>query len=113
MGGDAGATPDKELAVHIVRLDDDLEILALSAEPTVDWQHILDEACPRLPQGIRLYTGYLGAVFGYLPTAKQVTEGGYEVNGFQRLFETPTLGALAAAVGLGVIGRSPDRRSTR
>ena len=35
---------------------------------------------------IRLYTGYLGAVFGYLPTAKQVTEGGYEVNGFQSLF---------------------------
>jgi hypothetical protein len=81
-----GATPDKKLAVHIVRLDDDLEILALSAEPTVEWQHILDEASPRGPQGIRLYTGYLGAVFGYLPTARQVTEGGYEVNGFQSLF---------------------------
>jgi hypothetical protein len=81
-----GAAPDKMLTAHIVRLDDDLEILALSAEPTVEWQRILDEASPRAPQAIRLYTGYLGAVFGYLPTAKQVAEGGYEVNGFQSLF---------------------------
>jgi hypothetical protein len=81
-----GAAPDKELTVHILRLDDDLEILALSAEPTVEWQQILDEASPRAAQTIRLYTGYLGAVFGYLPTAKQVAEGGYEVNGFQSLF---------------------------
>jgi hypothetical protein len=30
--------------------------------------------------------GYLGSVFGYLPTAAQVAEGGYEVEGFQPLF---------------------------
>jgi hypothetical protein len=30
--------------------------------------------------------GYLGALFGYLPTAAQVAEGGYEVDGFQPLF---------------------------
>ncbi len=81
-----GGAPDKKLTVHVVRLDEELEILALSAEPTVEWQHILDEASPPAAQAIRLYTGYLGAVFGYLPTAKQVTEGGYEVNGFQSLF---------------------------
>jgi hypothetical protein len=60
--------------------------LALSAEPTVEWQRILDDASPHASRTMRLYTGYLGAVFGYLPTAKQVTEGGYEVNGFQSLF---------------------------
>ena len=61
---------------------------ALSAEPTLAWQRILDDAAPRAAQAIRLYTGYLGDVFGYLPTAKQVREGGYEVNGFQSLFGT-------------------------
>lgn len=81
-----GTTPAKELTVQILRLGDELEMIALSAEPTIEWQHILDEATPPPSQGIRLYTGYLGAVFGYLPTAKQATEGGYEVNGFQSLF---------------------------
>jgi len=81
-----GTTPDKKLTAQIVRLDDELEIVALSAEPTIEWQRILDDAAPRSSRGIRLYTGYLGAVFGYLPTARQVTEGGYEVNGFQSLF---------------------------
>jgi hypothetical protein len=80
-----GTTPDKTFTTQIVRIGDELEILALSAEPTVEWQGILEDATTRA-QGIRLYTGYLGAVFGYLPTAKQVTEGGYEVNGFQSLF---------------------------
>lgn len=81
-----GTTPDKRLTVQILRLGDQLEIFALSAEPTVEWQGILDDACPGSSKAIRLYTGYLGDVFGYLPTARQVTEGGYEVNGFQSLF---------------------------
>jgi hypothetical protein len=82
----SGAAPDKKLTVHILRLGDELELFALSAEPTVEWQRILDDAIPRSLQAMRLYTGYLGNVFGYLPTATQVTEGGYEVNGFQSLF---------------------------
>ena len=61
-------------------------VIQMSAEPTLAWQGILDDAVPRAAQAIRLYTGYLGDVFGYLPTAKQVREGGYEVNGFQSLF---------------------------
>jgi hypothetical protein len=81
-----GTAPNKQLSVQILRLGDELEVVALSAEPTVEWQRILDEACPHTSQSIRLYTGYLGDVFGYLPTARQVTEGGYEVNGFQSLF---------------------------
>jgi hypothetical protein len=81
-----GTAPDKKLTAQILRLGDELEVFALSAEPTVEWQRILDDAVPCPPQTIRLYTGYLGDVFGYLPTARQVTEGGYEVNGFQSLF---------------------------
>jgi hypothetical protein len=82
----AGSTPDKMLAARIVRMGEELEIVALSAEANVEWQRILDEADP-VPAGrIRLYAGYLGALFGYLPTAEQVPEGGYEVEGFQPLF---------------------------
>ena len=74
------------LAAQVVRIGEELEIVALSAEPSVEWQRTLDEAVP-VPSGrIRLYAGYLGALFGYLPTAAQIPQGGYEVEGFQPLF---------------------------
>jgi hypothetical protein len=81
-----GTFPDKMLAAQVVRIGEELEILALSAEPSIEWERILDEAVPLRSGRIRLYAGYLGAVFGYLPTAAQVPEGGYEVEGFQPLF---------------------------
>src|SRR5262249_25341683 len=56
----AGTAPDKKFTVQILRLDDALEMFALSAEPTMEWQRILDNASPRTSQTIRLYTGYLG-----------------------------------------------------
>ena len=59
---------------------------AVGGSHCVEWERILDAAVP-LPAGrIRLYAGYLGALFGYLPTAAQIPEGGYEVEGFQPLF---------------------------
>ncbi len=82
----SGSTPDKALAAQVVRIGDELEIVALSAEVTVEWERILDAAVPIPSPRIRLYAGYLGALFGYLPTAAQVPEGGYEVEGFQPLF---------------------------
>jgi hypothetical protein len=82
----SGVAPDKPLAAQVLRIGNELEIVTLSAEVTVGWQRILDAAAP-VPDGrIRLYTGYLGALYGYLPTAAQVREGGYEVEGFQPLF---------------------------
>ena len=81
-----GSTPAKMLAAQVVRIGEELEIVALSAEATVEWEPILDEAVPAPSGRIRLYAGYLGALFGYLPTAAQVPEGGYEVEGFQPLF---------------------------
>jgi hypothetical protein len=82
----SGSTPDKDLAVQIVRIGHQLEILALSAEVTVPWQGILDSAIPPADGALRLHAGYAGALFGYLPTAAQIAEGGYEVEGFQPLF---------------------------
>jgi hypothetical protein len=82
----SGSTPNKMLAVQAIQIGEELEIVALSAEATVDWERILDAAVPVASGRIRLYAGYLGALFGYLPTAAQVGEGGYEVEGFQPLF---------------------------
>ncbi len=81
-----GSAPDKPLAVQVVRLGDVLELVALSAEATVEWQSIIDREVPVRNGRIRLHAGYLGALFGYLPTAVQIPEGGYEVEGFQPLF---------------------------
>lgn len=81
-----GSAPEKMLTAQVVRIGNGLEIVALSAEASVGWERILDRAVP-IPSGLtRLYVGYLGALYGYLPTAAQVSEGGYEVEGFQPLF---------------------------
>lgn len=81
-----GSTPDRMLAAKVVRIGDELEIVALSAEPSVEWQKHFDQVVPPPSGRIRLYAGYLGALFGYLPTAAQIPEGGYEVEGFQPFF---------------------------
>jgi hypothetical protein len=81
-----GSIPDKRLAAQVIVIGEELEIVAVSAEPSVEWEGILDQAAPVRSGRIRLYAGYLGALFGYLPTATQVPEGGYEVEGFQPFF---------------------------
>ncbi len=82
----SGSAPDKPLTVQALRLGGVLELVAVSAEVTVGWQSILEKALPAAEGRVRLYAGYLGALYGYLPTPTQIGEGGYEVTGFQRLF---------------------------
>jgi hypothetical protein len=74
------------MEVQVVRIGNQLEIVALSAEASVEWERILDDAMSTRLGQIRLYAGYMGALFGYLPTAAQIPKGGYEVEGFQPLF---------------------------
>jgi hypothetical protein len=81
-----GSAPDKPLVVQVLALGDDLELVALSAEATFGWHAILDRQIPPRDGQLRLYAGYLGALYGYLPTKEQIREGGYEVEGFQPLF---------------------------
>lgn len=80
-----GRTPDKPLTVQIVHLGA-IELMALSAEVTMEWQSILENMIPPREGRLRLYAGYLGTLYGYLPTPDQIREGGYEVTGFQHLF---------------------------
>jgi hypothetical protein len=81
-----GAAPDKPLVAQVLTLGGDIELLTLSAEVTVEWEAILDREAPVRDGALRLYAGYLGALYGYLPTPDQIREGGYEVTGFQSLF---------------------------
>lgn len=81
-----GTLTDKPLTVQVFQIGGTVELVALSAEVNVEWNAILDKAIPVGAGITRLYAGYLGATFGYLPTASQVPEGGYEVEGFQPLF---------------------------
>jgi hypothetical protein len=50
-----------------------LEILGFGAEPTIGWQQRFAEALGE-PEGIRLFSGYCGDVFGYLPVPEQLEE---------------------------------------
>ena len=105
-----GSAPDKPLTVQALRLGEAFELVALSAEVTVDWQSILDCALPAADGRLRLYAGYLGALYGYLPTPRQIGEGGYEVTGFQRLFGLSgnfDAGKIAPAV-IGCVKRAID-----
>jgi hypothetical protein len=81
-----GSIPDKDFSIYIAQIGGDVEVVALSAEPSVEWQGLINEAIPIRPGTIRLYVGYLGTMFGYLPTPAQIHEGGYEVTGFQSFF---------------------------
>ena len=81
----SGRAPEKPFTIQALRLGR-VELVAVSAEVTVEWQAILDKALPAAEGLTRLYAGYLGALYGYLPTPRQIGEGGYEVTGFQRLF---------------------------
>jgi len=80
-----GRTPDKPLTVQTLRLGA-IELMALSAEVTMEWQPILESKVPPRDGTLRLYAGYLGTLYGYLPTPDQIRQGGYEVTGFQHLF---------------------------
>lgn len=60
-----------------------LVILGLGAEISTKWHSIL-KIDPESEN--KVLTGYLGAVFGYLPTDEQIPEGGYEVDGFRLPF---------------------------
>jgi hypothetical protein len=58
-----------------------LRLFFLSAEPAAEFARTVRDKWPDA-----WTIGYLGDVFGYLPTNAQIAEGGYEVDGFRELF---------------------------
>jgi len=68
-----------------MRLADGLSILALNAEPVVEY----GLWTKRRFDGRVLPIGYSNGMIGYLPTASQVDEGGYEARDSAAYFGLP------------------------
>jgi hypothetical protein len=75
------APSDRWLEARHVAIGQELELFFLSAEPAAEYASIVVRALPGA-----WTIGYLGDVFGYLPTDEQILQGGYEVEGFRELF---------------------------
>jgi len=68
---------DVSMGVRALRVGE-LSITFVGAEVCSPYYGLLHDE----PDRADVLTGYTGPVFGYLPTDEQVTEGGYEVDGF-------------------------------
>lgn len=73
--------------IQVVRLGNELLLIALSGEPVVDWSHKLkrgvtilsSESLDTSPSSPLVWVaGYCNDMFGYLPTRRVQAEGGYE-----------------------------------
>lgn len=76
-------SPGASIEIGSFKVGDALNIVAMNAEPLSGW-------VKRLPAEVML-TGYVGDVFGYLPTEADVRLGGYEVEGHASWLEVPSL----------------------
>ena len=61
----------------------DIRIIGISAETVAEYLPLLENA---FPDSKIIPVSYLDHVLGYLPTNNMLSEGGYEVNGFQKYF---------------------------
>lgn len=75
--------PDQSRAMSIQRLTigPSFEALFFAAEVCSPWLELLDT------YPLTLCSGYAGDVFGYLPSRKQIAEGGYEGRDFIKVFD--------------------------
>jgi hypothetical protein len=72
--------------VQVVRLGDDLTIVALAGEVVVDYSLRLKS---ELPGPAVWVAGYSNDVFGYVPSVRVLREGGYEGGGAMRYTDLP------------------------
>jgi hypothetical protein len=69
------------MPVALWQFGGDLTLAALGGEPVGDYVPLIEGAIGPL----RLWVaGYCGDVFGYVPTARILREGGYETRGIDR-----------------------------
>jgi hypothetical protein len=78
--------PHARLGLQLLRLADDLSLLALDGEVVVEYGLLIK----RLSRGRTLPLAYSNGMVGYIPTAAQIREGGYESVDSYRLFGYPS-----------------------
>ncbi len=72
--------------VQVVRFGDDLTMVALAGEVVVDYSLRLKSELPGLAVWV---AGYSNDVFGYVPSARVLREGGYEAGDAMRYTDLP------------------------
>src|SRR4029077_6503108 len=77
---DRGETPAKSYSCPLAlwRFGDDLTLVGLSGEVVVDYVPLIEQVLGPKPLWI---AAYCNDVFGYLPSARVLGEGGYETRG--------------------------------
>jgi len=72
--------------VQVIRFSNDLTMVALAGEVVVDYSLRLKS---ELPGQAVWVAGYSNDVFGYIPSVRVLTEGGYEAGGAMRYTDLP------------------------
>ena len=86
-----------------IRFGDDLTLVALSGEATVDYSLRLKKELAGAPVWV---AGYCNDVFGYLASRRVLEEGGYEAVGSTGFYGLP--GGFALSVEEAVVGKVKD-----
>lgn len=71
--------------IHLVTIADELSLLAMNGEVVTEYGSYVKQ----LFAGKVLPVGYSNGMLGYIPTAKQIAEGGYEADGSHVYFHLP------------------------
>jgi hypothetical protein len=78
-----GSDTGKRVAAHVLDLGEALRVVGVSAELVVEYLPLLEGL---FGPGPLMCVGCMDGVFGYVPTARMLAEGGYEVDGFRPWF---------------------------
>jgi hypothetical protein len=74
---------EREVAFHRVRLGSELTVVGIAAEVATEYGALVNRT---FDGSINIPVGYIDEVYGYMPTARMLQEGGYEASWFLRPF---------------------------
>ena len=80
----SGASDARTVVFHGIVLADHVAIIGISAEVVTEYGALVRR---EFSQYLTIPVGYIDEVYGYLPTARMLEEGGYEVSWFLESFE--------------------------
>jgi hypothetical protein len=78
-----GTSDERQVAFHRVMLGRDLAVVGVAAEVVTEYGALVNST---FDGSVNIPVGYIDEVYGYLPTARMLREGGYEASWFLRPF---------------------------
>jgi neutral ceramidase len=79
----SGISDERQVAFHRVRLGSELSVVGVSAEVVTEYGALVNST---LGGSVNIPVGYIDEVYGYMPTARMLHEGGYEASWFLQPF---------------------------